>query len=562
MKKLIQLLSIIVFFFTIFGVAQNEGNPFINDSLITKTFEELQGLAIANRDNFDKSTMYAGAFLEKSKIEKDTSRIIKGFTFLMYFNDESNLKINYCDSIIRVARKINDNESLGFGYLQKGAIYFEKRAFDKALDNYLEAKKYAKNKSKANFILDYDIGVLKSLLGEDEEALSIFKKSWEFVNKENYRELDNDNYLTMLFALADNYNRVKKHDSASVFNSLGIKESLLANNVKEYYHFVLNEGVNQYYLKNYTRAYDSITKVLNNNNKNIITKPNLIIAQYYLGEILLKNNKIDSAVFCFKNVDSLITETNAIIPETRQTYELLINYYKEKEDSKNQLKYIKNLLKFDSVLNKDYKYLSKKINQKYDTPRLIKEKENIIFELEDKNKVFSGGLLLTSLLLALSFFGLIYYYRRQSKFKKRFESLINKESDNKIKQVEYNAESIGISDEIVSGILDSLKEFEINKQFLKSNITIGDLSKDFKTNSKYLSKVINTFKGRNFSFYINELRIEYVIEKLKSDRKFRRYTVRAISSEIGFNTTEAFSKAFHKKTGIYPSYFIKRLEKT
>ncbi len=30
---------------------------------------------------------------------------------------------------------------------------------------------------------------------------------------------------------------------------------------------------------------------------------------------------------------------------------------------------------------------------------------------------------------------------------------------------------------------------------------------------------------------------------------------------MGFNTTDAFSKAFYKQNGIHPSYFIKELEK-
>jgi AraC-like DNA-binding protein len=46
---------------------------------------------------------------------------------------------------------------------------------------------------------------------------------------------------------------------------------------------------------------------------------------------------------------------------------------------------------------------------------------------------------------------------------------------------------------------------------------------------------------------------------LKEDQKFRKYTIKAIAIEIGFNTDQAFSKAFHKKTGVFPSSFIKEL---
>ncbi|RKN13156.1 AraC family transcriptional regulator, partial [Aquimarina sp. AD1] len=59
----------------------------------------------------------------------------------------------------------------------------------------------------------------------------------------------------------------------------------------------------------------------------------------------------------------------------------------------------------------------------------------------------------------------------------------------------------------------------------------------------------------------NELRIDFVVEKLKSDSKFRKYTIKAIANDIGFNTTDAFSRSFHKKTGIFPSFFLKQLEK-
>ncbi|TSE03808.1 AraC family transcriptional regulator [Aquimarina algiphila] len=52
-----------------------------------------------------------------------------------------------------------------------------------------------------------------------------------------------------------------------------------------------------------------------------------------------------------------------------------------------------------------------------------------------------------------------------------------------------------------------------------------------------------------------------MIGKLKEDRIFRKYTVKAIAQDIGFNNAEAFAKAFYKKTGIYPWYFIKELEK-
>ncbi|MDE1205393.1 helix-turn-helix domain-containing protein [Tenacibaculum sp. LAR 2:5] len=77
----------------------------------------------------------------------------------------------------------------------------------------------------------------------------------------------------------------------------------------------------------------------------------------------------------------------------------------------------------------------------------------------------------------------------------------------------------------------------------------------------YLSKIINHFKKESFSNYLNNLRIEYIVHRLKEDKVLRKFTIRTIADEAGFNNAESFSKAFFKAKGIKPSYFLKELEK-
>jgi len=79
------------------------------------------------------------------------------------------------------------------------------------------------------------------------------------------------------------------------------------------------------------------------------------------------------------------------------------------------------------------------------------------------------------------------------------------------------------------------------------------------TNPNYLSKIINHYHQKNFRAYLREIRINYVISELKNNKKFRLYSIKGIAEEIGFKGAESFSKAFHEKTGLYPSYFIKKL---
>ncbi len=113
----------------------------------------------------------------------------------------------------------------------------------------------------------------------------------------------------------------------------------------------------------------------------------------------------------------------------------------------------------------------------------------------------------------------------------------------------------------IEAILTKLEEFEDKELFLDNDSTLVEVAKKIQTNTTYLSKVINTYKEKSFTAYITDLRVDYAIERLSHDRKFRSFTIGAIAQEIGFKRSESFSKAFKVKTGLYPSYFVKELEK-
>ncbi len=161
-------------------------------------------------------------------------------------------------------------------------------------------------------------------------------------------------------------------------------------------------------------------------------------------------------------------------------------------------------------------------------------------------------------LLGLSLFLLGYYINRQWVYKKRFQKLITIKEDKKV-DVSSSASKQEISAEIIEDILKQLDTFETKKSFTSSTLTLNKVAKSFGTNSTYLSKVINLKKDKNFSQYLNDLRVEYAMEELNENPKFRKYTIKAIAQESGFKSGESFSKAFYKKYKIYPSYYLKQL---
>lgn len=66
-------------------------------------------------------------------------------------------------------------------------------------------------------------------------------------------------------------------------------------------------------------------------------------------------------------------------------------------------------------------------------------------------------------------------------------------------------------------LLLKLQEFEASNLFTENTISLAMLSTYCETNSRYLSYLINTYKKKDFNNYINELRVNFIIEKLKNE---------------------------------------------
>ncbi len=530
----------------------------LQDSLTSRKYETLISDFYNSLNDTIKSKLYASAFLSKAKKENSQIHISKGYHLYIYLNNGKEKILKYCDSLIKIASNNNYYKYSTISYLEKGNYYYQSKDFKSALNNYLEANDHAKlykGELKLELIIDYNIGLIKSRLGKNGEALDIFRRHWELKkNDSNIEEV-----LESLYSLADSYMKNGEYDSSSFYNSLGIKKASIYKMSEQYNKFILNEGIVQFKEGNYSKSLDSLNKVLGFFGRKHMDNE-LIEVYYYLGENFRKQNNIKEAVLNFKRVDSIFLKSKDIIPEARKAYEVLINYYKSKKDNRNQLFYIERLLKADSLLNTNYKYLNNKIISDYDTPILITKKQQIIDELNKEKRIYYFGI--SFLLIAVFTISFLFFnYRKREKInRERFKELISEKQARAFK-IEKPSTDIGISVHVVQDILEKLEDFTKKEKYLSNDLTIQSLSKSFGTNPRYLSKVINYYKKKNFSNYVNDLRVEYAVKKMKEDKKFRNYTINAIALEIGFNSTQSFSNAFHKKYGIYPSYFIKQLEK-
>src|SRR5690606_9949408 len=74
-------------------------------------------------------------------------------------------------------------------------------------------------------------------------------------------------------------------------------------------------------------------------------------------------------------------------------------------------------------------------------------------------------------------------------------------------------------------LLKKLERFESSQQFTDRNISIAVLAAKMKTNTKYLSYLINNYRNKDFNGYVNELRINYIIAKMETDKRYLHYKI-------------------------------------
>lgn len=557
--------TILIFFIPFVLLAQMQ-----KKDLTKLPYNELKNMYFDNEQDASKQMEYAKAYLIKAKSENNLVQKAKGY-YLCSLLQEPKKAIVYLDSSIASSKNSNDIKFPAYAYSEKAYALQKQFKFKNAIDNFLLAEKIAKkNNTDFYYKVKFSIAALRSEeLGEVDEALALYKECFNYYKDKEIRSSKYSfSYQLTIFALADAYKGLNQTDSATYYNNLGYEESKITENTNLNSLFILNEGANLILKKNYKTALDSIDKALP---KIILLNDqgNILAAYYYKAKIYDGLKIKNEAVKNFKKVDSMNSITKRITPEFISGYPYLIDYYKEKGDKDNELKYLQKYTNINKTLQNNYKELSKKLEIEYDIPHLISEKESLIRSLkkENKNSYWGiGGLIL--LFIFVSYYG-YYQYNLKNTYRFRFEEIINRDKNPREKITETDAvntatlpknkKELGIDSELVSQIINKLNQFEVNKGFLESNITVQILAELTDTNSKYLSKIVNNIKEKTFTKYINDLRIDYAINELQQDYKLQNYTIQALAQEFGFNNAESFSTAFYKKVGIKPRYFIEKI---
>ena len=99
----------------------------------------------------------------------------------------------------------------------------------------------------------------------------------------------------------------------------------------------------------------------------------------------------------------------------------------------------------------------------------------------------------------------------------------------------------------------------IKKKYKDPNFSSRDLAKLLKTNTRYLSAVVNSRFGMNYSCLLNEYRIKDAL-RLLADKKNNDKNVEEISAMVGFANRQSFYAAFYRIVGETPNGYRKRIQ--
>lgn len=525
-----------------------------------------------NKNELKKAKIISKYYLQKAKSEKEKDQIAEGYV-MMHFNENLPNGLKYLDSLQIITKNSDKDYYPARVFLLRGNLYSKFYNVKAALGNYVLTLKHAKEKGNKRQIAfaEVNIAYLNNYIGKHRDAANTLRY---YLYDTDY--LDKKDYDNIHVNLADTYIEINKMDSARMLIKEGLLFSSETGKKYQYHGYLLELGYYNLKLKKYHDAindllqckkYFSTTDDIRNQSYTL-----LFLGQSYAG---LKDK--DKAIQAFVELDLHIQRNKYVFPELREVYPYIIDYYKAINNKEKQLYYIERFLKIDQNLDSQFRYISRELPRRYDRPKLLKDKENILIELKNKKIFFYSSLFILSLILLI----FIILYRKSKKAEKQYrkiaQELIQSVNENKAKkEIEFTKDTISdkiqeqvivdktnktISEDIAQTILAELENFETKEQFLNKGITLGNLAKKIKTNSKYLSEIINTYKGKNFAAYLNDLRINYAIKRLAEDKKFRSYKISSIAEELGYNTEQAFTLVFKKRTGTPLSIYLKEIER-
>lgn len=408
------------------------------------------------------------------------------------------------------------------------------------------------------------IGIIYAIFKDYQRAIFYFKKSYLIASEHNDFDYMGRNALN----LAISYCRIGDVGNAWKYFAIQTKYPNKDKHIASYF-YIHNKGIILFTSRQYRKSISLQEEALKLAYKYQLPVVFLSDAYLELGKCYEKLGMRDSALSNYKLTVNTSQES-AYYNNLCEAYKNVADIYKSMHvaDSSSfyQSKYIE---LSDSIFNEQEFNKAKNELFKYEDMINSNNIHLLNYKISTQYLIIILISILSISLLVILIIVIIFNRKLHSA-----QHLLVSKNQEIIKQNEYlkSIQTNSKNDKVIDNKeLDSKKILALQNEIkavmedtdiiFNPNFSINELAFRIKSNTQYVSFVINETFHKNFKTLLNEYRIREASKRLVDTEHYGNYTVVAIGESVGYNSQTSFFQAFKKIVGVTPAIYKKMIGK-
>ncbi|MDR0436787.1 MAG: tetratricopeptide repeat protein [Bacteroidales bacterium] len=280
-----------------------------------------------------------------------------------------------------------------------------------------------------------------------------------------------------------------------------------------------------------------------------------------LANCFFEIGKIDSVLF-YIHLSNALAKENNFLRILAQNYLTLTNVEESIGSNKKALEHFRVYANLrDSVFNIENFGNISQLQHLYETSKMNQQIERFAEKQMIRNRIQITVLVV---LVVVSIVLLLVFLQKR-KLKTAYKALVDKNlkiidlenlSQNDSGKYKKSALTYDVQNELLDKILNLMKDTSV---VCDTEFTIDKLAELVKSNSTYVSQVINATFEKNFRSFLNDYRIREA-QRLFSESGAAKYTIESVAYKVGFKSRNTFNEAFKEIVGVSPSFYLKSMQ--
>ena len=340
----------------------------------------------------------------------------------------------------------------------------------------------------------------------------------------------------------------------SAKNTIETNKLLLGENYR-IYHALLEQFYGAIYLvkKDVVKSKNHFLKSIHFQKK--VNDWMLVYSYKGLINLCINQNQPDSLAYYEELIQPLLLKTDDYYLKN-EYYKLVAKYYQEKDSVNIANEYLNKQLVFSEKIA----LRNQKVNN-----TLIKEIKENFHQTKKRNIITFWTLLIVIPIIALFVFEKSKVKKLKTSEPLKFNNLEDSTNffvDNitlEKNKIVIPETDLHISADTENRLYTDLIRIEKEHFYLDKTTSLTKVANQLFTNSTYISYIIKKYRNQNFSDYIMNLRIQYLIQSLKEKEELLDSKLSYLADYAGFLSHSKFTTSFKTIVGKTPSQYIDEL---